>query len=183
MAVSRKPPDPGDFGRADLERLGFVGFIRVKELRALRPIEPTPPKDAVGVYIAYRQSEKPVSFLRRSPASQWRGNLTLPLANLRGRWVPDSSVVYIGKAERLKTTSTYSLRTRVSAYLRYGAGSNARHSGGYPTWQLRDSADLLIAWCVVKLPRTPARLEGDLIDAHVSRFGALPFANSIRGHR
>lgn len=181
VASSRKPSDPGDFGRADLERLGFVGFVRVKELRGLRPYAAALPRDAVGVYIAYRETDKPVSFLRDSPAGRWRGDLTLPLANLRGRWVPDSRVVYIGKAERPTPTSTNSLRKRVTAYLRYGAGSNARHSGGYPTWQLRDSADLLIAWCVIKSPRNPERFERDLIDAHVAHFEALPFANSITG--
>ena len=179
VAGSRTPTDPGDFGRADLERLGFVGFRSVKELRGLRPFAALLPNNAVGVYIAYRESDRPVSFFRDSPAGQWRGDLTLPLASLRGRWVPDSCVVYIGKAERPRPTSTNNLRKRVTAYLRYGAGSNARHSGGYPTWQLRDSADLLIAWCVIKRPRTPPRFERDLLDAHVARFKALPFANSI----
>ena len=171
--------DPGDFSRADLERLGFIGFRSVKELRGQRPYAEAVPRDAVGVYIAYRESDRPVSFRRVSPAGQWRGDLTLPLAAPRRRWIPDSRVVYIGKAERPKPTSTNSLRTRVKAYLKFGAGSNARHSGGYPTWQLRDSADLLIAWCMVKRPRSPARFERDLLDAHVARFGALPFANSI----
>ena len=179
MPDSRTPVDPGGFSRADLERLGFVGFKSVKELRGQRPCAEALPKDGVGVYIAYRASDRPVSFLRASPAGQWRGDPTLPLADLRRRWIPDSRVVYIGKAERPKATSTNSLRRRVSAYLRFGAGSNARHSGGYPTWQLRDSADLLIAWCEFRRPRSPARFERHLLDAHVARFGGLPFANSV----
>ena len=179
MPDSRTLPDPGDFSRADLERLGFVGFASVKELRGQHPYAVAVPKDAVGVYIAYRESDWSVSFRRVSPAGQGRGGLTLPLADLRRRWIPGSRVVYIGKAEQPTPTSKNSLRKRVSAYLRFGAGWNARHSGGYPTWQLRDSADLLIAWCVIKRPRSPLRLERDLLDAHVARFGALPFANSI----
>jgi len=63
--------------------------------------------------------------------------------------------VYIGKADL--TDRGNSLRKRVSAYLRFGAGSNARHSGGYPTWQLSDSDLLLIAWRVVQPPRNAAR--------------------------
>jgi hypothetical protein len=173
--------DPGDFSRADLERLGFVGFVRVKDLRGLRPYAAALPRDAAGVYVAYRDSNRPVSFLRVSPAGQWRGDLTLPLADLRRRWVRDSRVVYIGKADRPTSTSTNSLRRRLAAFLRYGAGSNARHSGGYPTWQLRDSADLLIAWCAIKRPDTPGGLECDLLDAHIARFEALPFANSAGG--
>lgn len=181
MAGSCTPIDPGDFSQADLERLGFAGFVRVKELRGQRPCAAALPRDAAGVYIAYRESDRPVSFVRASPAGQWRGDLTLPLADLRGRWVADSRVVYIGKADRPTPHSTNSLRQRVSAYLRFGAGASARHSGGYPTWQLRDSADLLIAWCVVKRPRSPLRFECELLEAHVARFGALPFANSVGG--
>jgi hypothetical protein len=179
MADSLKGNDPGGFTRADLERLGFVGFVSVKALRNDSPIAADLPKDAVGVYIAYRESDRPVSFLRKSPAGRWRGDPTLSLAELRRRWIADSRIVYIGKADRPGPSSTNSLRERVSAYIRFGAGSNARHSGGYPTWQLGDSADLLIAWCVVRRPRSPLLVERELLDAHVVRFGALPFANSI----
>jgi hypothetical protein len=171
--------DPGDFSRAGLERLGFKGFVRVDDLRAARPVAAPVPRDAVGVYVAFRDSDRPVSFLRSSPAGQWRGDLTLPLATLRQRWVPASRVVYIGKAERPTPLSDNSLRKRVSAYIRFGAGSSARHSGGYPTWQLADSGSLLIAWRVIEPPRTPSGYEGTLIDAHRREFGAIPFANSL----
>ncbi len=179
MAGRSPTLDPEDFSRADLERLGFVGFVGVKELRGQRPCAADLPADAAGVYLAYRESDRAVSFLRTSPAGRWRGDLSLSLADLRARWIADSRVVYIGKADRPTPASTNSLRTRVSAYLRFGAGSNARHAGGYPTWQLRDSADLLIAWRVVKRPGDALRLERDLLDAHVARFGALPFGNSM----
>ena len=152
----------------------------MRDLRGLRPCAGALPKDAAGVYIAYRESDKPVSFLRHSPVGQRRDDPTLPFASLRGRWVPDSRVIYIGKAERPKS-STNSLQKRVSAYLRFGAGSNASHSGGYLTWQLRDSADLQIAWCVMDPPENPACFEHDLIEAHIARFGARPFANSNSG--
>jgi hypothetical protein len=171
--------DPGDFSRAALERLGFVGFVRVDDLRVSRPVAAPVPPDAIGVYLAFRDSDRPVSFLRSSPAGQWRGDLTLPLATLRSRWIPESRVVYIGKAERPTPRSENSLRKRVSAYIRFGAGSNARHSGGYPTWQLADSASLLIAWRVIEPPRSPSGYEGTLIDAHRQQFGAIPFANSL----
>jgi hypothetical protein len=171
--------DAGVFSRADLEMLGFTGFLRVKALRDQRPCAGAVPSDAVGVYVAYRDSDRPVSFLTASPAGQWRGDLTLPIADLRKRWVANSRIVYVGKADRPTPTSRNSLRKRVSAYLRYGAGSNARHSGGYPTWQLQDSERLLIAWCVVKAPTLASAFERQLLDAHVARFGALPFANSV----
>ena len=161
MAGRRATLDPGDFSRSDLDRFGFVGFRSVKDLRAQRPCAADLPADAAGVYLAYRESDRAVSFLRKSPAGQWRGDLSLPLFDLRARWIADSRVVYIGKADRPTPASTNSLRTRVSAYLRFGAGSNARHAGGYPTWQLRDSASLLIAWCVVARPGVALQLERD----------------------
>ena len=114
---------------------------------------------------------------RARPDSR-RGDLTLPLPALRARWVPESRVVYIGMASRPREGSTNSLRRRLSAYLRYGAGGDARHSGGYPTWQLRDAERLLIAWCVLRPPRMPRTIEIDLCQAHVAKFGALPFANT-----
>jgi hypothetical protein len=155
-----------------------MGFIPVKDLRNSRPYAAAVPKDQVGVYVAFRANDAPVSFLRQSPAGKWRGDPTRPIHDLRERWVPDSRVVYIGRAERPASTSANSLRKRVGDYLKFGAGSNARHSGGYPTWQLRDSADLLIAWSVTRAGQA-ARLESALIDAHLARF-ALPFANSVR---
>ena len=178
MAGSRTV-DPGDFSRAALERLGFEGFVRVDDLRAVRPVAAPVPRDAVGVYLTFRDSDRPVAFLRPTPAGRWRGDPTLPLATLRSLWIPESRVVYIGKAERPTPRSDNSLRKRVSAYIRFGAGSNARHSGGYPTWQLADSASLLIAWRVTEPPRTPSGYEGTLIDAHRQQFGAIPFANSL----
>jgi len=145
----------------------------------MRPVAGQVPSDAVGVYIAYRESNKPVSFLRVSPAGRWLGDPTLPLASLRARWVLGSPVVYIGKAGRPRPGSFNNLRKRVSAYVRFGAGSNARHFGGYPTWQLADAANLLVAWRIAKPPRTPSGLEGALVAAHIRRFEALPFANAV----
>jgi hypothetical protein len=64
VAGSRRPVEAGDFSRADLERLGFVGFVPVRELLASRPIAAAIPNDAVGVYVAFRDSAKPVAFMR-----------------------------------------------------------------------------------------------------------------------
>ena len=166
-----------DFSRAGLEAIGFKGFVLVAALRAASPRAWPVPADEGGIYIAYRDSTRPPRFRRLNPAGTWRGDPTLPVAELRRRWVDPSSVVYIGKADL--TTRGNHLRKRVRAYLRFGAGHNARHSGGYPTWQLQNSERVLIAWCVVKPPRLPSTFERQLLDAHVARFDALPFANSV----
>jgi hypothetical protein len=175
----RRLATPLGFDRPDLERFGFVGFVPVATLREMRPMAAVIPNDAVGVYLAYRAATQPVSFRRANPAGTWAGDPTLPIAHLRARWVAGSRVVYIGKAARPSPSSRNSLRSRIRTYIRFGAGSNARHRGGYPTWQLADSDRLLIAWLVVDAPETAERVEGRLIGAHVRRYGALPFANSV----
>jgi hypothetical protein len=164
-----------DFSRSGLEAIGFTGFVPLAELRAARPRTWAIPADEGGVYIAYRDSTRPPRFRRLNPAT-WRGDRTLPLAELRGRWVEGSSVVYIGKADL--TVADNSLRKRVRAYLRFGAGHNAAHAGGYSTWQLANSERLLIAWRVVRPPRTPLREEQRLCKAHQAAYGRVPFANA-----
>ncbi len=166
-----------EFTREGLERLHFDGFVPIRDLRAIPTRQWLIPATEGGLYLAFRQATGPPGFRRTNQAGTWRGDPTLPLAELRRRWVQGSPVVYIGKADL--TDRGNSLRKRVSAYLRFGAGSNARHSGGYPTWQLVDSDRLLIAWRVVRPPKTPLGEERRLCAAHVDAFGALPFANSI----
>ena len=85
-----------------------------------------------------------------------------------------SPVIDIGKADLTPSTT---LRKRVSTFLRFGAGGNARHRGGYPTWQLADSEQLVIAWRVVEPPATPRAVEIELIADHRRLFGEPPFAN------
>lgn len=168
---------PTDFTREGLEGLGFVGFVPVRALRDNGARMRAIPRDKGGVYLAFRDSVGPPRFRRANPAGTWRGDPTLPIGELWRRWVDGSPIVYVGKADLTPSTN---LRKRISAYLRFGAGSNARHSGGYPTWQLSDSDRLLIAWLVVRPPKTPRREEIRLCAAHRVQFGALPFANSMR---
>ncbi len=83
-------------------------------------------------------------------------------------------MIYIGKADLTPSTT---LRKRVSTFLRFGAGGNARHRGGYPTWQLADSDQLVIAWRIVMSPTAPRAVEMELIADHRRLFGERPFAN------
>jgi hypothetical protein len=120
---------PAEFTREGLERLGVLGFVPVHALREQMALMRAIPRDEGGVYLAFRDSAGPPRFRRVNPAGTWRGDPTLPLEELRRRWVDGSPIVYVGKADLTPSTN---LRKRISAYLQFGAGSNARHSGGYP---------------------------------------------------
>ncbi|MGE5802621.1 MAG: hypothetical protein ACM358_10205 [Gemmatimonadota bacterium] len=106
--------------------------------------------------------------LSASPAGRWKGkNPTLPAAPLRAAWVGESPVLYIGKAST-------SLKGRLRAYLRHGAGHSAGHWGGRAIWQLAGSDQLLVAW---RLQRDARAVERELIASFVRTYGKRPFAN------
>jgi hypothetical protein len=85
---------------------------------------------------------------------------------LRDRWIADTPVIYIGKADHL--------RRRLRAYLDFGAGLPKSHWGGRYVWQVQGSDALLVAW---REDPEPLRREAILLAAFVRQFGALPFAN------
>ncbi len=158
------------FARGDLEQVGFLGWTPADELtrNAL-------PKGAQGVYIAYRQTAKAPTFLSVSSAGMRKGrDPTIPIPDLFDAWVPESQVVYIGKAD---LTATSDLQKRVWAFVRQGRGRNAGHWGGRATWQLTDGQKLLVAWMETK--RNPREVESEFLAAFVAAFDRLPFANMI----
>jgi hypothetical protein len=168
------------FDRDGLDRSGFDGFVPVQQLREERYAS-VPRKIegqfVGGIYLAWRGTIEPPAFLARNPGGPYRRNPTLPIDELLDRWVPGSRVIYIGKADA--TAAGNCLRTRVRAYLRYGAGHRIGHEGGFPTWQLADSADLLIAWRVVPSDVQPIDVERAMRAAHRATYGKVPFANSV----
>lgn len=169
---------PASFSLVALKAYGFVGFLPVAALRGRRyrgaPRRGDDRRSLGGVYLAYRPSSALPQFLAVNPCGRWRGDLSKPVNVLRERWVPRSHVVYVGKAD--PTEAGNSLHTRVRTYLRFGEGHNARHAGGYRTWQLADSQDLLVAWKVIEA-EPPLAVEARLLAAHAARYGRLPFAN------
>jgi hypothetical protein len=56
-----------------------------------------------GVYTVVRPATTPPSFLDTSPAGWFKGkDPTVPRKQLAAAWVPGESIVYIGKATRLR---------------------------------------------------------------------------------
>lgn len=156
-----------------LRRVGFAGFRTVRELRetGLRDV----PAEHAGVYIVLHVSGQPPAFLERSRAGRYKGrDVTVPIAELKQRWISGTPVLYIGKAGG--STIKAKLRSRLSRYIRTGYARKASRLGGIRIWQLADVEDLLVAWMPTLL-REPKVAEDELLDTFRMRFGSLPFAN------
>ncbi|MDF3282222.1 MULTISPECIES: hypothetical protein [unclassified Gordonia (in: high G+C Gram-positive bacteria)] len=165
-------PDGGDLPpQIDFSR--FSGWVRFADL----PTADVP--RGPGVYVVVRGTDEPPVFLDVSPAGHWKGRDPTELVDaLQDRWVPESRVLYIGKAN-VGTSGRRGLRRRLDEYRRYGSGEPVAHSGGRRIWQLADHADLLVAW-----RETPdadaAAIESSMILAFAEHYGRLPYANARR---
>jgi hypothetical protein len=150
----------------DIKRQDFVGFVSVSFLResACRQIPEIP-----GIYLVLRLQPEPPVFLEQNPGGHFKGrNPTVSIQEMRQAWVPDSLVIYIGKAS--------ALRKRLSNYMRFGEGKPASHWGGRYVWQLADAASLLVCW--KETPNEDPRLaESELIQEFSARYDKRPFAN------
>lgn len=157
--------------RADLEQLGFEGFVRFQDL----PDADVP--TAAGVYAVLRVGfDLPVAFLDTSPAGVIRGrDPSVPLDALAEAWVNGVEVVYFGKASGAR-----GLQRRLDTYRRHGTGRSARHWGGRYVWQLADAGQLLVAWKLTGNEQ-PEVVEARLIWEFVRATGQRPFANRTLG--
>ena len=161
------------FDLEDLQKRGFAGFVTLRELRS--NVQRVP--DAHGVYAVLRLSQSEPAFLEESPAGWFKQqDPSRPVAQLRAKWVPDTPVVYFGKAG---PSPRRTLRRRIGEFLEFGAGEPIGHRGGRATWQLADASDLLLGWKRVS-GSSPRDFERQLLEEFESHFGALPFANFQR---
>ena len=160
---------PKEWTRAALTRNGFAGWIRWSDCPAgLSAID----RASGGVYLIFRDVQLEPAFLERSPAGVFRGDPTVIRAALDANWVPQASVVYIGKAAHCR------LRTRLEEFIDFGRGGKRRHWGGRLIWQLEGAEDLLVAWRVLAHLARPEEEEVRLIAAFKSAYGKRPFANN-----
>ncbi len=154
---------------------GFTGFIGVKDLRAGRLVEiPADP----GVYAVLRECSGHPGFLTQSIGGHFKGkDPTVLRSTLVQSWIPESQVVYIGKAGHIDRGPT--LQRRIRQYLDFGEGKPIGHWGGRYIWQLEESSNLLFSWQVIP-GVAPRSIERDLIADFAKTTGKLPFANLKR---
>ena len=153
-------PYPSTWDRTGLELIGLHGFIPFGKIREPRVL--MLPKGH-GIYVVTRIGESPPMILSDSVAKGgW-----YPVAALADRWVTESQVLYIGKAD-----GSRGLHQRLKQYARRGNS----HTGGRAIWQLADADELLVGWA-----ETPGELgravEKRWITRFVETFGQRPFAN------
>lgn len=129
-----------------------------------------------GVYaVVYTLGGMP-AFLDRGPCGDFYG-VPYPISKLADWWVPESRILYFGKAGGPGIAGM--LYDRVQAYSAFGLGRNVPHGGGRAIWQIQGGDQLLIH--SKPTPELiPRRIEQDLIDQFVNTYGRRPFANRRR---
>ena len=157
----------------DIEVNGFTGFVTVESLWNDRTCIPK----IKGVYLILDPIGKP-DFINPGVGGFFKGkNPNVSIEELNDNFVPNSLVVYIGKAGG--PTSQATLYSRLGQYLRFGQGKNVGHWGGRFIWQLRSHRDLMFCWKTTP-DDDPREIEKLLIDDYVSQNGMKPFANLVR---
>ena len=165
--VVRSPPAEMtmDFTPEGLAAEGFAGFVTWNEV-SWDEVPSSP-----GVYVVINDGLDRPEILNRSPAGWFKQrDPTAPRTTLEAAWVEGCTVVYIGKAARL--------RTRLRQYRDHGQGKPVGHWGGRYIWQLGSSSQLRVAWKISG--EDPRLLEQELLTAFLEQHGQLPFANLRR---
>lgn len=155
-----------------------------------------PPEKTSGIYVvSLSEDPQSVTSLARAPSDPSRVQELLDAVpdlalydrsvsieelteRLAGMWLPDESVVYIGKAT--------SLASRVGQYYGTPLGARSPHAGGWPIKTLSNLADLWVHWAVSTTPeeserRALSRFVENVSDESLSRVldpvHPYPFAN------
>jgi len=157
----------------ELKNNGFIGFKKISELFFDTSCIPT----IKGIYIVLYQTKKPGDFLVEGTGGYFkRKNPNISIDLLKSNWVDKTIVVYIGKAGNDSSKAT--LKSRLSQYLGFGQGKSIGHYGGRLIWQLKNANDLVICWKPLVI-EDPRKLENNLIQLFVSKYGKRPFANLV----
>jgi hypothetical protein len=131
------------------------------------------PTTEQGVYGVVFPFDGPPTFLSKGTCGSFRG-APYPVADLSSWWVPESRILYIGKAGGPDIDEK--LYDRVQKYSSFGLGKNVPHGGGRAIWQIEESDRLEVCWKPTP-DRVPRDVEIELIAAFKRRCGMRPFAN------
>ena len=156
--------------RRGLIEAGFQGFAKLVFLQ--EAFHKQVPKVA-GLFAIVRESDSPPEFLelpqaRALPPNAWR----VDTEHLRNRWVPDSSVLYLGAAG--PDHRDHSLRDAISRldWPSIHQTSALTHHGQL-IWYLRGSQELEAAWCT-----EPSLSLEEALAAFAESHGRVPFGNA-----
>lgn len=152
-----------------LKKDGFQGFITIKELQKNVNVVPI----YGGVYVVLRTKESNPVFLKTGTGGFFKGkDPNVKISKLEGKWINDSSIVYIGKADGSETRG---LRKRLHEYMRFGQGEPVGHYGGRYIWQLEDASELIVCW--KQVDGDAEGVEKQMISDFKKVYGKYPFAN------
>jgi hypothetical protein len=154
----------------DMEANGFSGFHTIAELNT----DPSSIPALPGVYMVLYRGYMTPSFLKKNNAGTGE-DLSENIDLLKGRWIAQSVVLYIGKTSGMGYTAT--LQHRIRELLAFGQGNAGHHREGHAIWQLSNSGDLMICWKVLD-QENPEQVETAMIETFQKQFGKKPFANS-----
>lgn len=159
--------------RSKIEENGFWGFKTVKELWESRKDIPK----KMGVYLVIDSNFKNTEFINPGVGGFFKGkDPNVPISELKENYVPNSQVVYIGKAGGSDVKAT--LHSRIGQYLSFGKTKKVGHSGGRYIWQIKNHEKLIFCW--KETPnKEPVNVERDLINEFIEQFDKLPYANLI----
>lgn len=151
----------------ELKQNDFKGFISIEKLWENNSIIP----NTQGVYLVLNKNKNDIRFLETGVGGFYQNhNPNVSIDILTSEFVPNSLVVYIGKANNL--------RNRIRQYLSFGNGNNAPHRGGKYIWQLENHKDLLFCWKELSKNENPKSIESQLIINYKKQFNnKRPFAN------
>lgn len=154
-------------GLVELRRLGYVGFTSFGDLRE-GGLSDVP--NAPGTYAVCREDANEPKFLPESCGGYFKGkDPRVRIETLTQKWVSAATVLYIGKAGRL--------RRRLREFARFGDGKPFGHWGGRYLWQIEGCQELLVAWRPVPDGSSAREEERIFLSQFVEAYGALPFGN------
>ena len=155
----------------EIKKNNFCGFKTVKELWESRNDIPK----EMGVYLVIDPNFKKTEFINPGVGGFFKGkDPNVPISELKLNYVPNSQVVYIGKAGGSNSKAT--LYSRIGQFLNFGKTKNVGHWGGRYIWQIKKYENLIFCW--KETPNIePVKIERDLINLFINQFGKMPFAN------
>lgn len=166
--LSSDIPYPTDKFKTDFHLLDLIRRIQPEKRASWKDIH-----KGAGVYIVYHTAPTSIKF--NDHADLASSNITTS-NNLIAKWNSiiqqcETDILYIGKG---------TVKSRVSALIRFGLGRAKNHSGGEWLWQVDNynSLRLLISSCP---EGKQAAYEKYLLDKFRSEHGDWPLANRTGG--